>query len=116
MSKYLRGSICLSDIPKELIRKVQCKDGQTRAYIDVMILTKRSPQTFQRSWGNQTFTHSMAVAVRPSERKEGVNYFIADLETRISQPQQQTQPQQAVQPTQASSPFAAADNNEEYPF
>lgn len=28
----LRGSICLSDIPKELIKKVKCKDGKERCF------------------------------------------------------------------------------------
>ncbi len=79
---YLKGSICLSDIPKELIRKVQCKDGKVRSYLDVAVMPRREPKTFQRDWGVQTLTHYISCAPPAAQRAEGQNYFIGDLETR----------------------------------
>lgn len=70
----LTGSICLSDIPKELIKKVQCKDGKTRMYLNVAVIPRKEPQTF----GDRTYTHFMSCAPKKEERKDGVNYYIAD--------------------------------------
>lgn len=84
MSKYLKGQICLTDIPKELIRSVQCKDGAVKQYLDVLISERRSPVVFQRSWGEQRITHNIQCAVKKANRKEGVNYYIGDLELRDS--------------------------------
>ena len=38
--EILIGSICLSDIPKEVIKAVECKDGQTRKYLNVAIIER----------------------------------------------------------------------------
>lgn len=79
---YLKGSICLSDIPKELIRRVTCKDGRVRSYLDVAVMQRREPKSFQRDWGVQTITHYISCAPPAAQRVEGQNYFIGDLETR----------------------------------
>lgn len=84
---FLKGSICLTDIPRELIRSVTCKDGTVRKYLDVAIFQKREPKTFQREWGEQTFTHYISCAPAKDKRVEGVNYYIGDLETRGLQAQ-----------------------------
>lgn len=42
----LTGSICLSDIPKELFKKVECKDGSTKIYLNVAILERKRPSTY----------------------------------------------------------------------
>jgi hypothetical protein len=69
----LTGSICLSQIPKNLIKKVVCKDGQTRLYLNIAIFDRREKDKF----GN---THVMTCApAKKEERDPNVNYFIADL-------------------------------------
>jgi hypothetical protein len=83
MTTYLKGSICLSDIPAELIHSVTCKDGQVRKYLDVTVSARREPRSFQYSWGTKTLTHYMSCAPKKEERKEGVNYYIADFETKV---------------------------------
>lgn len=35
------GSLCLSDIPKDLIKEVQCKDGVKRAYINIAVAKRK---------------------------------------------------------------------------
>ena len=60
----LYGSICLSDIPKELMKKVMTAKGE-----------KKEPVTFD----NRTYTHYVSCAPRKEERKEGVYYGIGDL-------------------------------------
>lgn len=71
MSNYY-GSICLSDIPKELIKRVTCRDGQVRAYLNISIVERKTPSQY----GN---THVVSCAPRKEERKDGVNYFIGDV-------------------------------------
>ncbi len=46
----LTGSICLTDIPKELIKEVKCKDGQLRKYLNVAIITKKKPHHIYEQW------------------------------------------------------------------
>lgn len=71
----LHGSICLSDIPKELIKSVVCKDGITRKYLNVKVVERREPVTF----GDRTFTHFLAAACRKDEQQEGKKYIWGDL-------------------------------------
>ena len=70
----LRGSICLSDIPKELIKKVKCKDGKERCFLNFAIFKRKEPATY---------THFMSCAPKREERKEGVRYIIADLSETV---------------------------------
>lgn len=78
----LFGSICLSDIPREQMKKVMCKDGKERIYLNIFIGEKKTPQAFD----GKVFTHSVSCAPKKEERKEGVNYFIGDLQTYNPQP------------------------------
>lgn len=79
----LFGSICLSDIPREQMKKVMCKDGKERIYLNIFIGEKKTPSTFD----GKVFTHSVSCAPKKEERKEGVNYYIGDLQTYEPQPQ-----------------------------
>ncbi len=78
----LFGSICLSEIPREQMKKVMCKDGKERIFVNIFIGEKKTPQTL----GNQTYTHSVSCAPKKEERKEGTNYYIGDLQTYNPQP------------------------------
>ena len=41
----LFGSICLSEIPREQMKKVMCKDGKERIFVNIFIGEKKTPQT-----------------------------------------------------------------------
>lgn len=64
----LYGSICLSDIPKELI--VQHENGKKYLNIEIKELTTPS---------NYGTTHTVKASVKKAERKEGTNYYIGNL-------------------------------------
>lgn len=74
---FLTGSICLSDIPKEVIKKVTCKDGVTRYYVNIVVGDKKKPLLDDD--GKIRSDHYISCQPRPDERKEGVNYFIGDM-------------------------------------
>lgn len=101
----LTGSICLSNIPREVMKKIKCKDGVERIFVNFAIFERKEPITF----GDRTYTHFMSVAPPKEERKEGVNYIVADLQTHNSQPSTPT-PEQvnaapSVSPDDDSLPF-----------
>jgi hypothetical protein len=64
----LFGSLCLSDIPRELIR--EGKNG--KKYISIEVDERRTPSPY----GD---THYVKAWCKAAERKEGVNYFIGEL-------------------------------------
>lgn len=64
----LYGSICLSDIPKELI--TTSKNG--KRYLNIEVNELRQPSQYGA-------THAVKVSVKKAERKEGVNYYIGNL-------------------------------------
>lgn len=70
----LYGSICLSDIPKELMKKVMTAKGE-KIFLNISIGEKKEPVTFD----NRAYTHYVSCAPRKEERKEGVYYGIGDL-------------------------------------
>lgn len=74
----LTGSICLSDIPKELFKKVKCNDGVERIYVNVAILERKETSKFGH-------THVMSCSPKKEERKEGVNYFCGDFKEFVAQ-------------------------------
>lgn len=78
MSDFLVGSICLSDIPKELIRTAQ----NGKKYLNICVAARKEPRTFNNANGSRTYTHYISCAPKQEERKDGVNYYIADLETK----------------------------------
>ena len=91
----LFGSICLSDIPREQMKKVMCKDGVERIYVNVFIGERKEPSRF----GNNVFTHFVSCAPKKEERVDGKSYFIGDLQTHNPQPSTPTAEQVASAPT-----------------
>lgn len=65
----LTGSICLSDIPREQMKKVVCKDGKERIYLNVAVIERREPSQFGH-------THFITCAPKQEERKEGTQYIL----------------------------------------
>lgn len=110
-NSLLSGSICLSDIPKSQMRKVMCKDGKERIYLNVAVITKKQPQTFTSENGvAHTYTHFITCAPKKEERIDGVNYILGDLETR-------TFTQQSPTPEDvANAPSIAPGENPDLPF
>lgn len=90
MSNYY-GSICLSDIPKELFRKAE----NGKVYLNIAVVERKETSQFGH-------THFISCSPKKDERKEGVNYFCGDLKPFIP-----------VQPTQEqinNSPSAPEDD------
>lgn len=83
---FLTGSICLSDIPREVMKKVMCKDGKERIYVNISVFARKTPATFTNGDITRTYTHSISCAPKKEERREGVNYYICDLESRTFGP------------------------------
>jgi hypothetical protein len=98
----LIGSICLTDIPRELIKNVVCKDGVTRKYLNISVVEMKEKSQF----GD---THFISCAPKKDERKDGVKYIIGNLKTYEAQ---------AAQPTPAEIDKApvAADDDDSLPF
>jgi hypothetical protein len=103
MASYY-GSICLSDIPREQIKKVMCKDGKERLFLNIFVGERREPITF----GENTYTHYVSCSPKKDERKEGVNYFMGDLQTFNPQPSMPTAEQIAS--------AQGLSDNDELPF
>lgn len=78
----LYGSICLSEIPRSQMKKVMCKDGKERIFLNIFVGEKKEPSTF----GNNTYTHFVSCAPKKEERVDGEQYFIGDLQTFSPQP------------------------------
>lgn len=93
MKEFFTGSICLSDIPENLIKYVKCKDGKVRAYVNVALMPMREPKTFKNGDRTTTHTHFLTCAPRKEDRVDGVNYIIGNFEERAPQAQPQPQPQ-----------------------
>jgi len=68
------GSICLSDIPRQMMKKVMCKDGKERIYLNVKIVERKQPSQYGH-------THFITCEPKKEERQEGVNYIFGDLKT-----------------------------------
>lgn len=91
----LHGSICLSDIPREQMKKVMCKDGKERIFVNIFVGERKEPAKF----GDRTYTHFVSCSPKKEERKDGVNYFIGDLETFNPQPATPTAEQVQAAPS-----------------
>lgn len=65
----LFGSICLSEIPREQMKKVMCKDGKERIFLNIWVGERKEPATF----GSNTYTHYVSCSPKKEERKDGVN-------------------------------------------
>lgn len=106
----LTGSICLSDIPKSQMKKLLCKDGKERIYLNIAIIAKKTPQTFTNGDKSHTYTHFISCAPKKDDRIDGENYILGDLETRTFAPQSPT-----VEDV-ANAPAVAPDENPDLPF
>lgn len=71
------GSICLSDIPKEVIK--EGKNG--KKYLNITVWERK----LASEWGH---THMISCAPKPEERKDGTNYLIGDLKPIKPKPQE----------------------------
>lgn len=76
MSSY-RGSICLSNIPKELIKEVTCKDGTVRKYLNVALIERKQV-------GMYGDTHFLSCSPPKDQQVEGKNYIIGDFKPLVS--------------------------------
>lgn len=86
MANYY-GSLCLSDIPKELIQTG--KNG--KKYLNIDIYERREVSQFGE-------THTIKASCKKEEQKEGVNYYIGALKPS----KYQDTPQQAQAPAPAT--------------
>ena len=77
--EIITGSICLSNIPKEQMKKVMCKDGVERIFLNIAVIEKKEKGKF----GD---THFVSCSPKEEERKDGVNYIIGDLKKYDPQP------------------------------
>ena len=82
----LFGSICLSDIDKNLIRK----GSNGKSYLTIEVCERQQP-------GRYGDTHYIKQYCKSTERREGVNYFIGDLKPSLyDQQQPASQPVQTL--------------------
>ena len=102
MSK-LFGSLCLTDIPKELIREA----ANGKKYLSIEVCERREP-------GKYGDTHYIKAWCKAEERKEGVSYFIGELKpSKYDHPT--TAAQAPAQPSpQAQQPYAPAEQTITY--
>lgn len=82
----LFGSICLTDIPKELIR--EGKNG--KKYLSIEVRERREVGRF----GD---THYVKAYCKKDERKDDVNYFIGDLKPSSYGTENAAMPQPATE-------------------
>lgn len=66
------GSICLSDIPRDVMKKVMCKDGRERIYLNVSLVPRKEVSQFGH-------THFISCQPKKEDRVDGVNYIIGDM-------------------------------------
>lgn len=77
MSTYFYGSICLDDIPKEVIKQVTLRSGKVKRYVNIKVFRLRDREVETR--GGFTPTHKITCQPKVSKRKEGVRYDIGEL-------------------------------------
>lgn len=75
MTKLI-GSICLSDIPHRLMKKVMCKDGKERVYLSLAVVERKSV-------GDHGDTHFISCEPRQEDRREGERYIIGNLKPLV---------------------------------
>lgn len=106
MAEFMYGSICLSNVPKRLFKKVMCKDGKERVFLNIKVVKRKEPSKF----GN---THFVSCEPKDeNDRIEGETYIFGDLTERSQQPQTQ-----APRPS-ASTPmsYQSNDDDSDLPF
>lgn len=100
----LYGSICLSDIPKELI--TESRNG--KKYLNIEVTALRQPSQYGA-------THAVKMSVKKADRKEGVNYYIGNLKPSKFGKEDATATQ-AAPPVSAPQYEAPATNSNDLPF
>lgn len=61
----LFGSICLSDIPREVMKKVMCKDGKERVFLNISVGSFKEPKDFN----GKKYTHYVSCAPKKQTGK-----------------------------------------------
>lgn len=74
----LSGSICLSDIPREQMKKIKCKDGVEKIYVNVAVIERIEKSKFGH-------THFITCSPKREERIEGKSYIFGDLKEFVPQ-------------------------------
>lgn len=101
----LIGSICLSKIPRSEMKKILCKDGKERIFLNVAVVERKEKSQF----GD---THFITCAPKKEERKEGIDYIFGDLKAWEPQPQMPT-----VEEIAAAPPFEPSSGDDsDLPF
>lgn len=100
MADLIYGSICLSAVPKELFKKVKCKDGQERVYLNIKVVKRKEVSQY----GD---THFVSCSPKKEEQKEGTNYIIGDMKEYVPQ---------AAAPSPEDVNNAQSANDDDLPF
>lgn len=96
----LYGSLCLSDIPKELI--TVGKNG--KKYLNIVVNERREVSQYG-------MTHYVKAYVKRDQAREGVNYYIGELK-----PSDYQNNGNAAAPAVSSSIPGASQDNDDLPF
>lgn len=105
MSQLLIGSLCLSNIPRSEMKKIMCKDGKERIFLNVAVVERKEKSQF----GD---THFITCAPKKEERKDGTCYIFGDLKVWNPEPQMPSAEEIAAAP-----PYEpAADDDNNLPF
>ena len=88
----LIGSLCLSNIPRSEMKRIKCKDGVERVFLNVAVVERKEKSQF----GD---THFITCAPKKEERKEGVGYIFGDLKVWNPEPQMPTAEEIAAAPS-----------------
>lgn len=87
----LYGSICLSDIPKELIRTA----SNGKKYINVEVRERKAPSAYG---------HTHYIRVSPDRNQPNTKAYIGELKPSLYSLQQAPEQPQQTQPQQTSAP------------
>ena len=96
MSEFMYGSICLSDVPQDLFKKVNGK-----VYLNISVGKKKETDEYGR-------THWVSCSPKKDEQKDGVNYFIGNLTQWQDSPRKQPTAEEIAQ--------APSVTNDDLPF
>lgn len=105
MANFMYGSLCVSSIPKRLFKKIMCKDGKERIFLNIKIVKRKEPSQFG---------HTHFVSCEPKDekdRKEDELYICGDLTEYSPQPQMPTAEEIAAAP-----PMPMTGNEDDLPF
>lgn len=105
MADFMYGSLCLSTIPKRLFKKVMCKDGKERVFLNIKVIKRKEPSQF----GN---THFVSCEPKDeNDRVDGEVYICGDLKEYAPQNIMPTAEEIAAAP-----PMPFMENDTDLPF